>query len=160
MSPKLKAKLEAIAQLSAAGVQPKAIRERLKIPLGTYKRHIARPEYRERLQELLSLGAEQLKAECDLGVEAVQAKVREELPQTVDRLLSLRGSKNERVALEACKDLLDRDPSRALVKVSRTATAAGKLGAPFTAEQWKMLEKDSTAVEAEMRAARTTQKPQ
>ncbi len=162
MTTKVKAKLDAIAQLAATGMKGSQIREQLGIPLGTYKRIIALQEYREREQELLAERSEQLKTNCALGVEALQARVSNELSATLNRLLSLRGSKNERVALEACKDLLDRDPSRALVKVSRTALArsSGPSLDDLTPAQWKMLEKDSNAVVAEMRAARANQKLQ
>lgn len=121
MGGKVKAKLEQIAQLSATGMKAQAVREQLGIPLGTYKRIVALQEYRERLEELLAERSEQLKAQCALGLEAVRARVREERGKTVARLLNLRESGNERVALEACRDLLDRDPEICLPKASRTA---------------------------------------
>jgi hypothetical protein len=147
MQAKVRAKLQAVAQLAAAGLTPATIREQLGIPLGTYKRLIGMPEYRELAEQLVAERTAEIEAQSALSVEAIQAKVREELSATVNRLLSLRASKNERVALEACKDLLDRDPSRALQKVSRTS-----FGKPVEVKDLSYLDKEGDQLIADMNA--------
>ena len=142
MTSKVRVKIEQVVRLKLSGMAVRQICQQSGISLSTYKRLLRRPEFQERQEELLAEVAAASGPVIAKSLEAVQERVREERPATLDKLLKLRDSENARVSLEACKDLLDRDPDRALQKTSRTFQP-GKPVQPPSPAQWRKALEDS-----------------
>lgn len=126
ITSKVRVKIEQIVRLKLSGLTVGQICEQSGMPESTVKRLSKRAEFHEREQEVLAELTAASGPAVAQTLDLIQERVRQERPATLEKLLALRGSSNQRVSLEACKDLLDRDPDRALQKTSRTTFQPAK----------------------------------